>query len=194
VAVGLSIAAPVGPIGVLCIRRSLREGAAAGFVTGLGAATADACYGCVAGFGLTAVSGFLAAHRVWIGLGGGMFMVCLGLRIFVSPPAPESQAEARRVGLLTAWASTFLLTLGNPATILSFAAVFAAFGLGTSAGVATGAWLVAGVFAGSAAWWLALSTALGRLRSRMTAPRMRLINRLSGVVLIAFGLYAITLR
>jgi threonine/homoserine/homoserine lactone efflux protein len=193
-AVGLSIAAPVGPIGILCIRRSLRDGMVAGFATGLGAATGDASYGCVAGFGLTSVSGFLAAHRFWIGLFGGIFMCFLGVRTFLSPAAQESELGSPPKGLLSAWASTFLLTLGNPATILSFAAVFAAFGLGTSGGYAAGAWLVAGVFLGSAAWWLALSAALGRLRSRMTAGRMRLINRLSGAVLLAFGLYAISLR
>jgi threonine/homoserine/homoserine lactone efflux protein len=194
VAVGLSIAAPVGPIGILCIRRSLKDGMVAGFVTGLGAATGDASYGCVAGFGLTAVSGYLVAHRVWIGLGGGIFMCYLGLRTFLSPPAHESNTAVPPGGLLGAWASTFLLTLGNPMTILSFAAVFAAFGLGTSAGIATGGWLVAGVFTGSAAWWLALSAVLGRLRSRMTPGWMQLTNRLSGAVLVAFGLYAITLR
>jgi threonine/homoserine/homoserine lactone efflux protein len=192
--VGLSIAAPVGPIGILCIRRSLRDGALAGLVTGLGAATADASYGCVAAFGLTAVSGFLIAHKAWIGVCGGVFMGYLGVRTFLALPAPPEQAEMRTVSLLGAWASTFLLTLGNPATVLSFAAVFAAFGLGISGAAAAGAWLVAGVFTGSAAWWLALSAAVGRLRSRMTEQRMRLINRLSGVILIGFGLYAISLR
>jgi threonine/homoserine/homoserine lactone efflux protein len=193
-AVGLSIAAPVGPIGVLCIRRSLRDGMIAGFVTGLGAAAGDATYGCVAGFGLTAVSGFLVAHKFWIGRVGGIFLCCLGLRFFLSGPVPETAAETRPRSLIGAWASTFVLTLGNPATILSFAAVFAAFGLGISAGYVAGCWLVLGVFLGSAAWWLALSACLSRLRSRMNPGRMILINKLSGTVLVLFGLYAITLR
>lgn len=192
--VGVSIAAPVGPIGILCIRRSLREGMAAGLATGLGAATADAAYGAVAGLGLASVSGFISAHHAGISLLGGVFLCYLGVRTFLSPLAAEAAAEVGARNLVGAWGSTLLLTLGNPATILSFAAVFAAFGLGASSGLGSAVSLVLGVFLGSAAWWLALSTGVSRLRSRVTPGGMRIINRLSGIVLLGFGAAAVMAR
>jgi threonine/homoserine/homoserine lactone efflux protein len=126
--IGFSIAAPVGPIGLLCIRRSLADGTRAGLVTGLGAATADALYGCIAGFGLTAVSGFMVRQRVWLGLFGGAFLCYLGYRTMASKVA-DQPAENRAVRMLPAYGSTLVLTLSNPLTILSFAAVFAGLGL-----------------------------------------------------------------
>jgi threonine/homoserine/homoserine lactone efflux protein len=189
VAIGFSIAAPVGPIGVLCIRRSLRDGMAAGFAAGLGAATADAAYGAVAGFGLTAVSGFLIAHRFWIGLIGGAFLCYLGARAFLSRPA--SGAAPEKVGsLASAYASTLVLTLANPATILSFAVIFAAFGLGATIDTPAASSLVLGVFAGSALWWLILSGGTSLVRSRVSPEWMLAVIRVSGAVLIAFGIYA----
>src|SRR5437868_1600367 len=101
--IGLSIAAPVGPIGVLCIRRSLNNGRGRGLATGLGAATADAAYGCVAGFGLTAISDFLKSGRFWLGLTGGIFLIYLGVRTFLSKP-PEQSAQPKGTGLLAAYA------------------------------------------------------------------------------------------
>jgi threonine/homoserine/homoserine lactone efflux protein len=190
-AIGLSIAAPVGPIGVLCIRRSLRDGMAAGFVAGLGAATADAAYGAVAGFGLTAVSGFLIGQRFWIGLIGGIFLCYLGVRTFMSRPAAESAAEPGG-SLPAVYASTLVLTLANPATILSFAVIFAAFGLGAAVDYPAATSLVLGVFAGSALWWLALSGFVGLVRSRVKPAWMLAVNRASGAVLLAFGIYALS--
>ena len=126
--IGFSIAAPVGPIGVLCIRRTLAEGQLYGLVSGLGAATADALYGCVAGFGLTFISAFLIGHKLWLSLIGGLFLLYLGIKTLLSKPA-EDAAKAEGKGLFRAYASTFLLTVTNPMTILSFAAIFAALGL-----------------------------------------------------------------
>ncbi len=188
-AIGFSIAAPVGPIGVLCIRRSLADGTCKGFAAGLGAATADAAYGCVAGFGLTAVSGFLVRHQTPLGLVGGAFLCCIGIRTFLSRPAQDAPAAAD--GLLAIYGSTLLLTLANPATILSFAAVFSAVGLGISANYPGAARLVLGVFAGSSLWWLILSGGVGLLRSRVTPAWLRAVNRLSGCVLAGFGVYAL---
>jgi threonine/homoserine/homoserine lactone efflux protein len=162
---------------------------AAGFVAGLGAATADAAYGAVAGFGLTAVSGFLIGEKFWIGLFGGAFLCYLGVRSFLSRPASEAAPE-RGAGLAGTYASTLLLTLANPATILSFAVIFAAFGLGATIDYAAASSLVAGVFAGSALWWLLLSGCFGLLRKRVSPAWMQAVNRLSGAVLIAFGIYA----
>jgi threonine/homoserine/homoserine lactone efflux protein len=188
--IGFSIAAPVGPIGVLCIRRSLAEGRTIGLATGLGAATADAAYGGVAGFGLTVVSGFLVGHRVWLGFLGGLFLCYLGIRTFLSKPS-QKPAEVRGGGLLSAYLSTFFLTLTNPMTILSFVAVFAGFGLGASPDYLSASVLVAGVFVGSALWWLLLSSGVALFRARVTDGWMQAINRLSGGMILAFGLYAL---
>ena len=188
--IGFSIAAPVGPIGVLCIRRSLADGPRTGFAAGLGAATADAAYGAVAGFGLTAISGFLMQQQVWLRLFGGAFLCYLGIRTFLSKPA-EQAANSQNGGLLTTYFSTFLLTITNPATILSFVAVFAGFGLGASPDFRAAGLLVLGVFVGSALWWLILSGGVGLVRSRLTAGWMRGVNRFSGAILFGFGVYAL---
>ncbi|HEX5679515.1 MAG TPA: LysE family transporter, partial [Desulfobacterales bacterium] len=127
--IGFSIAAPVGPIGILCIRRTLAEGRASGFLSGLGAATADALYGCVAGFGLTVVSAFLVDQRAWIQLVGGVFLLALGVRTLRSKPAERAAQAAAGRGLAGSYLSTLLLTLTNPMTIISFAGIFAALGV-----------------------------------------------------------------
>ena len=191
-AIGFTIAAPVGPIGILCIRRSLAEGRQIGLATGLGAASADAAYGCIAGFGLTIVSSFLVGQRGWLAFLGGSFLCCLGVRTFISKPA-EQAAEVRGPGLLSAYFSTLFLTLTNPMTILSFAAVFAGFGLGATPDYLAAGTLVAGVFLGSALWWLLLSSGVALFRSRVSSTWMQTVNRLSGGVLFAFGLYALSM-
>jgi threonine/homoserine/homoserine lactone efflux protein len=189
--IGFSIAAPVGPIGVLCIRRTLANGRAAGLVSGLGAATADAVYGCIAGFGLTFISSLLIDQQEWLKLIGGVFLCCLGIRTLLSHPS-ERAAAAGGMGLAGAYVSTFLLTLTNPTTILSFVAVFAGLGLASMGGDYRSALvLVLGVFGGSALWWLLLSGGVGAFRSRFDTRALRWVNRLSGVVIGAFGLFAL---
>ncbi len=188
---GFSIAAPVGPIGVLVIRRSLAEGRRVGFVSGLGAATADFMYGAIAAFGLTAVAGLMVSQQVWLRLVGGIFLVYLGVRTFLAQPADKA-AEAGGRGLLGAYSSTLFLTLTNPATILSFAVIFAGLGL---AGFDGGAWatlaLVVGVFLGSAAWWLLLSGGVSLFRGRLTPAGLRWVNRIAGGIIVAFGVVAL---
>src|SRR5918997_6693891 len=156
--IGFAIAAPVGPIGVLCIRRTLAEGRLSGLVSGLGAATADAVYGAVAALGLTFVTEFLIGGEAWLRLVGGAFLVFIGVRTFLARPV-ERAAPSARSGLPGAYASTFFLTLTNPTTILSFAAIFAGLEVaGDASGSALSAMLlVLGVFLGSAAWWVVLS-------------------------------------
>lgn len=191
VVIGFSIAAPVGPIGVLCISRTLAEGRASGLVSGLGAATADAIYGAVAGFGLTFISSFLIGQQGWLRGIGGAFLCYLGARTFFERPA-EGAAPAGGTGLAAAYASTFLLTLTNPMTILSFVAIFAGLGLASGAGSYASAWaLVLGVFIGSALWWLILSGGVGIFRSRFNPRGMRWVNGASGVVIAAFGILAL---
>jgi threonine/homoserine/homoserine lactone efflux protein len=188
--IGFSLAAPVGPIGLLCIRRSLAEGRVVGLVTGLGAATADAAYGTVAAFGLTAVSGFLVAQRLWLGLLGGAFLCCLGVRTFISAPADRA-AKTRGDGLLSAYASTFILTLTNPMTIVSFVAIFAGLGVGASSDYLPATALVAGIFLGSALWWVLLSTGVASAGLRLTGGWMRVVDHVSGAMIFTFGLFAI---
>jgi threonine/homoserine/homoserine lactone efflux protein len=189
-AIGLSIAAPVGPIGVLCIRRTLAQGRGAGLACGLGAATADAIYGSIAGFGLTAISNFLVSQSSWLNLGGGLFLCYLGGLTILRAPAPQAPPSGVD-DLGSAFASTLALTLTNPMTILSFVAVFAGFGLARSPSYASAASLVAGVFVGSTCWWLLMTAAVARLRRRVSDGWMQIINRLSGGLIVAFGLYAL---
>lgn len=170
--IGLAIAAPVGPIGVLCIRRTLAEGRTSGFVSGLGAAPADAVYGSVAALGLTFVANLLIEGEVWLRLVGGAFLVFLGVRTFLAPPA-ERAASIGKSGLPGAYASTFFLTLTNPTPILSFAAIFAGLGAGDASGdVLSAMLLVLSVFLGSAMWWFVLSGTVGLLLryERFSAP------------------------
>jgi threonine/homoserine/homoserine lactone efflux protein len=189
--IGFSIAAPVGPIGVLCIRRTLTEGRASGLVSGLGAASADAIYGCIAGFGLAFVSNLLVSQQTWLRLIGGLFLCFLGLRTWLAKPV-QTASLVKGNGLLGAYASTFLLTLTNPMTIISFAAIFAALGLATNGGNYFSAGiLVLGVFCGSALWWFLLSTGVGLFRDRFTADRLRWVNRISAVIIAGFGLFAL---
>jgi threonine/homoserine/homoserine lactone efflux protein len=189
--IGFSIAAPVGPIGILCIRRTLAEGRASGFLSGLGAATADAFYGCVAGFGLTVISAFLADQRFWIQLIGGVFLLALGIKI-LRAVSSEHAASASGKGLVASYVSTFFLTITNPMTILSFAGIFAALGVADTGGdISAAGLLILGVFTGSAAWWLMLSVGVGLMRERFTSRMLGWTNRLSGIVLVVFGVLAV---
>jgi threonine/homoserine/homoserine lactone efflux protein len=188
---GLAIAAPVGPIGLLCIRRSLTQGQLMGLVTGLGAATADGLYGCVAGFGLTAVADLLVDHAPALRLIGGVFLCYLGFTTLRADPATEAAQLSSR-GLWGAYASTLLLTLTNPATILSFIAIFAGLGLvGSSQSWGASLALILGVFLGSALWWLFLSWGVTLFSQRLTPSRLKWLNRLAGAAIFAFGVVAI---
>jgi threonine/homoserine/homoserine lactone efflux protein len=188
---GFSIAAPVGPIGVLCIRRTLSDGRATGLATGLGAAAADGLYGTVAALGLTWVTSLLVGQQMWIRVIGGAFLLWLGLRTLRARPS-DRQAEAKGRGLGGAFLSTFALTLTNPMTILSFVAVFAGLGLAAGASSPLAALLlVSGVIAGSAAWWLLLSSVVHAVRGRFDQRAMSWVNRFSGAVLIGFGAAAL---
>lgn len=189
---GFAIAAPVGPIGVLCIRRTLSNGRRIGFLSGLGAATADMFYGAVAAFGLTAVQDILAGQQFWLHLLGGLFLLYLGVRTFFTRPAEKTTAAESQRGLFSSYLSTLGLTLTNPATIISFTVIFA--GILPSSPVVRGlpsVTLVLGVFFGSAAWWLTLSEIVGWFRGRFTPAWMVWVNRLAGIVIFAFGIAAL---
>jgi len=184
---GFTIAAAVGPVSLLCIRRTLAEGRVVGLVSGLGVATADATYGAIAAFGLTAVTDLLVDGRRLLGLVGGLFLLWLAWRTFRAVPGEAAATDAPgRRGLPGAYLSTIGLTLTNPMTILSFAALFV--GLGVTGGDAAGATLLtAGVFAGSAAWWVILVGFVGVFRSRVTAAALRRVNLASGLLIGVFA-------
>jgi threonine/homoserine/homoserine lactone efflux protein len=185
---GFLIAAPVGPIGILCIQRTLNRGQLHGFVSGLGAASADAVYGSMAALGLTTITGNLIAQFQWLHVGGTIFLFYLGIKIFLTRVTQVSQV-ASTGGKLSAYTSTFLLTLANPMTILAFAAIFAGLGLvGTAPNYTSAGLLVLGVFTGSALWWLLLSSGANFFRPKLDARRLTWINKGAGVIIIAFGL------
>lgn len=195
-ALGLAIAAPVGPIGLLCIRRTLSDGMAAGLASGMGAATADAFYGAVAAFGIAAVTDFLLGWQDAIRLTGGLFLLWLAVSTFRARVPSKAAAVEGKGGLIGAWASTALLTVANPATILSFTAIFGGLGLvgagqGRDGGGAAAAFLVAGVFAGSALWWLLLCGGVSLTRGHIGGRAMVAINRVSGIVLAGAALYSL---
>ena len=189
--IGFSIAAPVGPIGVLTIKRTLTEGRISGFVTGMGAAFADTIYGIIAGFGLTAISSFLLTQEFWIKLIGGLFLLYLGIKSFLTKPVSKA-ANVDSQGLLNNFISTFFLTITNPTTILSFLSIFAGLGFGTTkTDYSSSMTLVLGIFIGSALWWLILSSLVGFYQSKITPDRLIWINKLSGLIIISFGLFAL---
>jgi len=187
--IGLSIAAPVGPIGLLVIQRTLQRGSVVGLATGLGAAVADALYGAVGAFGVSWIIDALVGARMPLALGGGAFLLWLAWRTWRAPPADKAAQAGTGAGLLQCFAGTFVLTLSNPATIFSFIAVFGT--LGARLTVSSPWTMVAGVLLGSALWWLLLSAAVGRLRSRFDARAQAWVNRGSALLLAGFALWQV---
>ncbi len=194
--VGFPIAATPGPIFFLVLRRTLTRGWLNGVVSGLGVATGDAIYAALAAFGVTAITSVLISQKRWIGLVGGLAIVLIGARIVGSrqdplPNPPHTGEGMERASAVGAYASILGLTLSNPPTILSFAAVFAGLGLHVAAGWIPALGLVVGVFLGSAAWWVILTGGASWLRSRVTPAITRGIGLGSGLLLIGFGVFAV---
>jgi len=189
--IGFSIAAPVGPIGILCIQLTLSGGNVQGLVTGLGAATADAVYGFIAAFGLTFISNFLVDQSIWFRTIGGLFLCYLGIRAFLRKPQEQTVSVANS-NHLSAYGTTFFLTLTNPMTILFFAGIFAGLGIvNESIHYASAGLMVIGVFSGSGAWWLLLSGATGIFRDKISKGKLALVNKISGIVIVTFGVMAL---
>jgi threonine/homoserine/homoserine lactone efflux protein len=185
--IGVAIAAPVGPIGILCIQRTLTYGKRIGFLSGLGAATADALFGLIAVMGLTMVSGFLLDHQFWIQLWGGVFLLLLGWKTFTSQPAVKLLGESDINSSVKGFVSVFLLTLTNPMTIFAFIAIFGVFRVAGSEDFVTVLTVVSGVFTGSALWWWGLALISGWIGSRIGSVSLRMINRAAGIVLTIFS-------
>ena len=191
--IGFAIAAPVGPIGLLCIQRTLTRGRWSGVLSWLGAASADALYGCIAGFGLASLAGWLLAWQTELQITGGLFLLYLGWRTWQTPSVAEpAQAQPTRAGLAGDYLSTLALTATNPVTILAFLGIFTGLGLAaTGQDFAAAGLLVLGVFAGSLLWWLLLAGGVGLLRRRLTPSALRWINRISGMLIASFGGWAL---
>jgi len=188
--IGFAMAVPLGPIGIMCIRKTLTEGRLRGLIIGLGAATADLLYATVAAFGLTVISNTLVSQRVWIRLVGGTLLFFLGIRTFRALPV-DPKIPIKSDGILRSYLTTVFLTLTNPMTIFAFIAVFAALGLGTGLGYFSAAALVLGVFIGSGLWFLSLSSGVTLFRKKLDLTGLRWVNRIAGVLIIISGVVAI---
>ena len=188
-AFGFILAATVGPMWVLCFRRTIAQGALAGFVSGMGIAVADGLYGSVAAFGLTAVSGFLLGQSFWLGLIGGVFLLYLGIKCLTAKPVPVQENQEAKTSLGQAFLSTLGLTLANPPTILAFAAIFAGLGLASVNDYGAASLVVLGVFLGSASWWVVLAAGAGWLRGRIGPALFRAINNVSGLSILGFAVW-----
>ena len=188
IAAGFVIAFPVGPVGVLCIRKALADGRGAAFVAGLGAAVADTFYGAVAALGISVILDFIIGHQYSLRAVGGVVLTLIGLQTFRSRPVLGC-APAKGAGLVKDFVSTFLITLTNPATILAFLSVFATVGAFHAKRSVYESWvLILGVFLGSALWWLVLSGAVSAVRSRFSQVWLTWTNRVSGILLVVSGL------
>jgi threonine/homoserine/homoserine lactone efflux protein len=185
--IGFLLAAPVGPVGLHCIRRTILRGRLPGFVSGLGAACADTVYGCIAAFGLSFVSEFLVAHQIIFRIIGAVFICALGIKTFFSPPA-EEVSDSSSESYIADFTATFFLTLMNPITIFAFTAVFTAIGTTNSTHTLEGL-LVVGVFLGSALWWFLITTVAGLFHRKISHGNLLWLTRISGSIIIAFGLF-----
>ncbi|WP_043948534.1 LysE family translocator [Candidatus Phaeomarinobacter ectocarpi] len=194
VLIGIVVAAPIGPVNLICIRRTLAYGRLNGFLSGLGAAVGDAVFAIVAAFGLTAAASMLVSVGDWLQAFGGIFLIALGIHTYLSKPADnDTVATNTSSKLAAAVLATFVLTITNPATMLGFVAIFGGVGglVTTEPSLLTATLLVAAVFIGSALWWLGVTMTVGLLRHRMTDQTLILINRVSGVLIVSFGLFVI---
>ena len=192
---GLAIAAPVGPIGVICIRRTLEHGFARGFASGLGAAMADGCYGLIAAVSMTSALSIISPHATVMNLCAALLLFKIGVDTLTSSPKDETGKadSADKKGLLSSFISTLVLTFLNPMTIMSFVAVFAAIGVKElEAARESTLIIVLGVFFGSLLWWLFLCAMVAKVRERLSKSSMTTINRISGMVVIAFGLICLS--
>ena len=188
VGIGFAIAAPIGPVGLMCIRKALADGRSAAWMAGLGAALADTVFGAVVGLGLGAVSVFLQGHAGVLKLLGGLFMIAIGLHTWAAAAVALEPAEGKGPGALRDFASTFAITITNPGTILGVMGVFVAMGAAARPMDMAQSWqLVLGVFTGSALWWAVLTELTILVRARFTPERMRLFNHISGALLMIFG-------
>jgi len=188
--IGFAMAVPIGPVGIMCIRKTLAEGHSRGLIIGIGAATADSLYGSMAAFGLTFISDAITAHQFWLRLVGGGVLLFLGIRTFYAQPKdPKIRFES--TGVLRSYIYAFFLVITNPVTIFAFIAVFAAFGLGQTLNIFSASVLVVGVFSGSCLWFITLSYIAKFFRNKLDKEGFRWVNRIAGVLILISGLIAL---
>jgi threonine/homoserine/homoserine lactone efflux protein len=185
---GFVAAVPIGPVGTLCIKRSLTHGRLSGFCTGMGVATADTIYGSIAAFGLAAISNFLLEHEVWMEAGGAAFLLYIGIKIFFERPAANNGENSEKTSLIKNYLSGLGITLANPLTIVLLAAIFAALGLGDTLDYWAASFLVLGVFIGSGIWWVFLSNFAAAFKKTFTENRLIWMNRITGAIIVLFAL------
>jgi threonine/homoserine/homoserine lactone efflux protein len=190
IAIGFIMAIPIGPIGIMCIRKTLTEGRLSGLIIGLGAATADLFYGCVAAFGLTIISDTLTNQRFWIRIVGGALLLFLGVKTFLAHPK-DPKLKSTGSGRLRSYLTALVLTLTNPLTVFAFIAVFAAFGLGDGLVFFSAVFLVAGVFLGSCLWFFILSSGAIFFRKKLDLVGLKWVNKIAGILIIISGFIVI---
>jgi len=190
IAIGFIMAIPIGPIGIMCIRKTLTEGRLSGLIIGLGAATADLFYGCVAVFGLTVISDTLSDQRIWIRIVGGALLFFLGIKTFRAQPK-DPKLKISGSGRLRSYFTVVVLTLTNPLTIFAFIAVFAAFGLGDGLSFFSAVVLVAGVFIGSCLWFFLLTSGTILFRKKLDLVGLKWVNKIAGILIIISGFVVI---
>lgn len=190
IAIGFIMAIPIGPIGIMCIRKTLTEGRLSGLIIGLGAATADLFYGCVAVFGLTVISDTLSDQRIWIRIVGGALLFFLGIKTFRTKPK-DPKLKISGSGRLRSYFTVVILTLTNPLTIFAFIAVFAAFGLGDGLSFLSAVVLVAGVFIGSCLWFFLLTSGTILFRKKLDLVGLKWVNKIAGILIIISGFIVI---
>ena len=190
IAIGFFMAIPIGPIGIMCIRKTLTEGRLSGLIIGLGAATADLFYGFVAAFGLTIISDTLNSHRFWIRIIGGALLFFLGIKTFLAQPK-DPKLKISGSGRLRSFFTVVVLTLTNPITIFAFIAVFAAFGLGDGLSFFSAVVLVAGVFIGSCLWFFLLTSGTILFRKKLDLDGLKWVNKIAGILIIISGFIVI---
>jgi threonine/homoserine/homoserine lactone efflux protein len=188
--IGIIVAAPMGPVNILCIHRTLTCGRVAGLTAGLGAALGDAAFALVAAFGISVVAAFVEAHEAWFRIPGAVLLLGLGVKLWLSHPHYE-QRETNGQGLAKSLVATFLLTVSNPITIAAFLALFVAWGLGSGLDITAATEVVLGVLVGSMIWWLALVFIIGHLHRVIEDRHMLLLNRITAAAVVLFGLYAV---
>lgn len=188
--IGIIVAAPMGPVNILCIHRTLACGRIAGLTAGMGAALGDAAFALIAALGITAVAAFVEAHEAWFRIPGAVMLLALGIKLWLSHPHYE-QREVNGQSLLRSLFATFVLTVSNPITIAAFIALFVAWGLSSGLTIPAATEVVLGVLVGSMAWWVALVFIIGMLHRKIEDRHMLLLNRITAVAVVLFGLYAV---
>lgn len=190
--IGVSVSIPMGPIGIICVQRTLHKGQLSGFISGLGAAIADSFFALVAGLGLGFLASFFQEQRLWLMLIGGSILIFLGLKLFLSNLVESVRHPKRnKSGLVGDFISVFFLTLSNPLTIIFFGAIFAGWNILESGTVWHALWAILGIFLGAMLWWGMLTTLVHAFRDKFSLRRLILLNKIAGLIIAGFGAFAL---